>query len=142
MGHVWRMLVGSCVAALAASGCAQSDMTLLQGTWRGKELGGLGQGEAVMSISGNRVHFQGAVPKEWYKATFTLDEKASPRALVGVIEECSFNSANGKPVRAIYKIDGDTLTFAGNEPGAETRPSTFEKGGRARVFVLTRQKSP
>ena len=58
-----------------------------------------------------------------------------------LIKECVAPRYVGRTARAIYNIEGPTLTFAGNEPGTEGRPSAFKPTGGARAFVLTKEQT-
>ena len=128
-------------AVFPVAGCSTSDHARLQGTWIGHELGREGS-ECRLVISEGRIEFRGERPRDWYKATFTLDEEADPKQLDGLIRECAVAKYVGKTARGIYKLQDTTLTLAGNEPGIEQRPTAFARADGGRVFVLTKQESP
>lgn len=127
-------LVGGCGSQEEAT---QSDIEKLQGTWVGQELGR--DGQVTIVFSGDTIAFQGAQPQENYKGTVVLYEDQSPKQADFTITECSFPDYVGAVSKTIYKLDGNTFTFAGAEPGTETRPSSFEASGGNRVFQLTLQ---
>jgi uncharacterized protein (TIGR03067 family) len=134
----WLMLAVGLLAASMA-GCSTSDRVRLQGHWTGQEVGREGS-MCRLIITKSNIEFRGDREMDWYKATFTLDEEAEPRQLNGVIEECAAPKYVGKTSRAIYKLEDTTLTLAGNEPGHEQRPTSFDAAGRARVFMFTKDK--
>jgi uncharacterized protein (TIGR03067 family) len=124
-------------------GCASTpkrDLTRLQGTWVGEEIGGP-KGECRMTIEGTTFRFQGARAEEWYVATLTLNPKAQPKQAMVRIGDCPVPRYVNQTTKAIYKLEGKTLTIAAHEPGVEALPTTFEPsaGSRMRVFVFTWQ---
>jgi uncharacterized protein (TIGR03067 family) len=128
---------------IMTAGCAttpRDDLATLQGTWTGTEIGAAKpvKGTCQFIITGDRLEYRGANPQEWYKGTFSLPQGTDPCQLIGVIKECPFPEYVGKTSRAIYRIDGNTLTIAGHEPGSGTTPEHFERP-HARVFVVTKQ---
>ncbi len=137
------LAIALAVAAAFLSGCnslestPRSDLEKLQGTWVGQELGR--DAEVTMIFAGDTIEFQGARPGEWYRGTVVLYEDQSPRQADYTISECSFRDYVGKISKTIYALDGNTLTFAGAEPGVETRPGSFDASGMNRVFQLTLQ---
>ena len=140
----WRTLIAVMVAmGFAVCGCGKSDdsdssdMAALQGTWVGNEAGEQGN-ECKLIIQGDTLEFRGPNPQEWYKATFVLDEQARPKAIDVHIHECGLPKYLDKVAKAIYSIEQDTLTLAGNEPGSPTRPVAF--GPDVRTFIFTKQK--
>ena len=54
------------------------------------------------------------------RGTFTLDATKSPRTM----DVTPAGPRKGKPILAIYKLEGDTLTICNAGPGKE-RPKTF-----------------
>jgi len=129
-----RDALGSQAAASAESEPA------LQGTWIGQEVGGP-QGECRLTVSGNSIKFQGARAEEWYEATITLKPKASPKRATALIERCPAPQYVHKTTNFLYKIEGKTLTLAGNEPGSEKEPTAFERNpdNPVRTFVFNKQ---
>ena len=140
---VGPIMVALVITTVLMSGCSSSDdapvsdREKLQGTWVGKELGR--EGEVRIIFSGDTIDFKGASPQEWYKGTGVLHEELTPKQGDFTITECPMPDYVGKLTKAIYKIEENTLTLAGSEPGDENRPSSFEPSGGARVFQLTLQ---
>jgi uncharacterized protein (TIGR03067 family) len=132
-----------CLAALLISGCAVSDYSRLQGDWTGYEVGGREGVESKITISGEQMDFQGRNSKDWYKAAFSLDEKTEPKQMNVVIQDCEFTKYLGTKARAIYKIEGETLTIAGNEPGKDERPVRFARSEETeiRLFVFSKEEA-
>ena len=129
-----RAALGSQAAASAESEPA------LQGTWVGQEVG-RPQRECRLTVSGNFIKFQGARAGDWYEATVTLKPKANPKRAAALIERCSAPQYVNKTANFIYKIEGRTLTLAGNEPGSEKEPTAFERNpdNPVRTFVFKKQ---
>lgn len=124
-------------------GCAstsQRELSKIQGTWIGHEVGGP-PGECRVTVTGEVLKFQGARQGEWYTARFVPNPKPRPNQAEVVIQECAFQQYNGKIAKGIYRLEGRDLTIAANEPGDESRPTSFERAAtsRARVFVFTKQ---
>jgi uncharacterized protein (TIGR03067 family) len=135
------LVIAFCGAAILASGCStlhKSDSADLQGTWKGQEMGGGTGGTYSLLISGNTLEFRGEDENEWYKGTFTLRENKIPHQVVVAITQCSAPQYVGETTYAIYRLEGDSLTLTGNEPGNPAVPSGFDAQG-ARAFVLKRQ---
>ena len=94
-----------------------------------------------MTISGDSLKFEGARQQEWYAAKPSLNPSTDPKQADVLIEDCAVPNYIKKTAKAIYKLEGKTLTIAAHEPGDEAVPTTFElsAGSRMRVFVFTRQ---
>ena len=130
-------------AVLLSCGCASTpkrDLSRLQGNWVGEEIGGE-KGECRMAIEGDTVKFQGARRQDWYVGTLTLNPKADPKQALVLIADCGFRQYVNKTTRAIYKLEGKTLTLAGHEPGNEAAPTAFgrDPATQTRAFVFTRR---
>ncbi len=124
-------------------GCATTskrDLSALQGTWLGHEVAGP-PGECHMTIAGDAFKFQGARQEEWYTAKLVLLPNTHPKQADIVIENCSAPQYNGKTAKAIYRLEGRTLTIAAKEPGDASLPAGFERNAtsEARVFVFNKQ---
>jgi uncharacterized protein (TIGR03067 family) len=129
---------------LGASGCStlhKSDSAILQGTWKGQEVGITSQGECSIVISGNTLKYHGVNPNEWYKGTFTLREDVSPKQIVYSVIDCPAPQYNGKTGYALYRIEAGSLTIAGNEPGSPQPPASFDAPD-SRRFVLKKKQGP
>lgn len=114
-----------------------SDLTLLQGDWVGVEPAGP-QGRSRMTITATNLDFRGADPREWYKATITLREDQQPKQMTVLITACPAPPFVGKKGLSIYKIEGNTLTIAGNAPGDPKWPGSFEYP-HARKLIFTKK---
>ena len=126
------------VVLFASLQCLRADKAgagALEGTWKGKELGGRTEGTCYLTITGQTMDFRGADTNEWYKGTFTLMEDAKPRQVVVKITDCPLAQYVGKTTHAIYRLDAGVLTIAGNEPGAPEAPKDFNDP-EARRFVF------
>ena len=131
------------VGMLLACGCASTpkrDLTRLQGTWVGEEVGGE-KGECRMTIEGDTIKFQGARQQEWYVGRVALSPKAQPKQATILIESCPFPKYVNQTAKAIYKLEGTKLIIAGHEAGSVAVPTAFERSvsNQTRLFVLTRQ---
>jgi uncharacterized protein (TIGR03067 family) len=74
-----------------------------------------------------------------YKGTYTADASSNPKQITITITDSATSTYVGKASNGIYKIEGTTMTFAGNEPGNSARPADFSPGGLAMVFTLSKQ---
>jgi len=131
------------VGILLSCGCASTpkrDLSRWQGTWVGKEIDGE-TGECRMTIAGDTIKFQGARPQEWYVGTLTLNPKANPKQAMILVEACAFPKYVNQTVKAIYKLEGKSLTLAHNQPGNEAVPGVFAPNlaSQTRAFLFTRQ---
>jgi uncharacterized protein (TIGR03067 family) len=144
-----RQCIGLAATVLAlvvlVCGCASTpkrDLTRLQGTWVGQEIGGP-PGECRMTIEGRTIKFQGTRSQEWYVGTITLNPKAHPKQATILIADCGYRQYAGKTAKAIYKLEGDKLTLAGHEPGKDTFPTklTRDPVDQTRAFTFTRQSA-
>jgi uncharacterized protein (TIGR03067 family) len=110
----------------------------LDGTWIGKEVGDDVTVWTYAFTASGSVDVTTSSGNEWYKGTYTADTSSDPKRWTGTITDCPYPPYVGATSNAIYKIEGATLTFAGNEPGNPAVPTSFSDG-RARVYVLTKQ---
>lgn len=78
--------------------------------------------------------------KPFSGSTLTLDIKPTPKTITIVPEG---GQARDKPVKGIYKFDGDKLTLCMAEPGADA-PKEFKaaKGSRFTLITLHRTEAP
>ena len=111
--------------------------TELEGTWIGTEVSG-GSDVWTFIFAGKTAQCSCSV-SEWYKGNFSIDTTVVQKPMNLVISKCSVPQFVGLVTLAIYKISGDTLTFAGNAPGVQERPSSFDPVGDTRVFVAIKQ---
>ena len=143
MKNSW-LFIGMALGALAMLGAVggpsgSGDLSTLQGTWKGAEIGRPGPGPATLIISSNKLEFRGADTNEWYKATIVLHEDTSPRQLIAVVTDCPAPPYVGKTANAIYRLEGKALRLSGNEPGEATMPTAFDSPG-ARQFLFQPEK--
>ena len=70
-----------------------------------------------------------------------LKSESPAQAGAGADRRCPAPKYINQTAKAIYKLEGKTLTIAAHEPGDEAVPTTFEPsvGNRMRAFVFTRQ---
>ncbi|MBW1809798.1 MAG: hypothetical protein JRJ87_16500 [Deltaproteobacteria bacterium] len=130
------------IAGLTCFGCGSSsepdpggDDNLI-GTWVGTEIGGSAVWSFTFNTSSATVTTDSV---EAYTGNWTATPTADPKQLSLKITACDYAEYVGKTSKAIYKIDADVLTFAGNEPGVAATPTSFTSGGGTRVFELTKQ---
>ena len=138
MNHAMKrmILIPVSIALIFASGCStprKASSTVFEGSWTGHDVTPGREGPASLLVSGHTLEFHGADANDWLKGTFTLREDANPKQLAGVIIECPAQDYVGKNFYAIYKIEGDTLTVAGNEPGNTNIPSAFDDPGTRQI---------
>ena len=147
LGSMWLrgLPLAVVLAAMACClGCGNSDGNdggdpALVGTWSGTVVNG---GAAIWTFTFTATTMDvestdtGAFT---YKGDYAVDATSNPKRLTGHITECSLPAYVNLVSNAIYKIEGTTLTFAGNEPGNAAAPTSFTPGGNTVVFTLTRQ---
>ncbi len=112
--------------------------SLLQGTWEGREASREALGKCTLEVKGDTVHFQGATPREWYKATFVLPDVpvGQPRQIKATITHSSVPEMAGLTTMAIYTLEDGTLTLVANKPGSPHPPKTFEGDPESRSFTF------
>jgi uncharacterized protein (TIGR03067 family) len=108
----------------------------LVGTWSGTEVGGSTAWTFVFTATTMEAQTAGM---EVYQGTYTANPDVDPKEITAKITSSSFPEYIGETTYAIYKIEGNLLIFAGNEPGDPSRPTSFTPGGVTRVFELTKQ---
>ena len=104
----------------------------LEGTWIGNETNSNNVWTCI--ITGNEMDLSSE--NEWYKGTFSINTQTDPKQLDYLLTDCFISEGISLTVLAIYKIENNSMTFAGNEPGATTRPDSFVGG---RIIVLEKQ---
>jgi uncharacterized protein (TIGR03067 family) len=134
MKNILNLLL--CAAALLGAGCStvpKSDLATLQGTWKGS----IAQDNPGLAchfiVAGNNFEFRSDDQTVWYKGTFTLHENTTPPQYMALIRDCPFPQYVGKTSMAIYRVDKDSLTLTGNEPGKLEVPPAFDAPGFARM---------
>lgn len=131
------MVVSVCGCKSESEPPVVNDIDILQGTWVGAEAGN-NQGQWTFIISGTKIDAKGPEP-EAYSGTLKLNAEVEPKQADIVIEKCAFEQYVGTTALAIYRIEGDKFTMAGNEPGSTVRPVAFKEGDGTRLFVFTKQ---
>lgn len=108
--------------------------TELEGKWS-NDIQGM-----TFTFSGDNFSITSPNPDLWYKGPMELKTNKTPKQIDIKIKESGIPQYTGKTALGIYKIEGDKLTLALNEPGSPKRPPSFEETGNAMVFELTKQK--
>lgn len=143
MKNLFFLTIILLLSGLVIHGCggsedtAKSDQELIQGVWAGNAVGI--ETEFTMTISGNNFNMETTDSEVFYKGTFVLNEKVTPKQADFKMDDCNIEEYIGTTARAIYKIENDTLTIASNEPGNEIRPTVFEGSDQTQVFTLKKQ---
>ena len=143
MKNLFFLTIILLLSGLVINGCggsedtAKSDQELIQGVWAGNAVGI--ETEFTMTISGNNFNMETTDSEVFYKGTFVLNEKVTPKQADFKMDDCNIEEYIGTTARAIYKIENDTLTIASNEPGNEIRPTVFEGSDQTQVFTLKKQ---
>lgn len=117
--------------AVGLMGCSPKpaltgDVALLQGKWQGLEIGGRTTEPLQLETSGNSMTFRSANGREWYRATFALQEDKQPKEFVGMVTACVDPKLVGKEIHAIYRLEANTFTLKGNGPGQPSAPASFD----------------
>ena len=119
------------VLSTEAAGGAETE---LEGKWVG-----LPQiGNWVYEFSEGQFSITSPNPKMWYKGTFTIKPDKEPKQIDLLIKEMPLPQYVGNTSLGIYKIEGNNLTVALNEPGNPNRPESFSATGGTQVFILTK----
>ncbi len=127
----------ACCLGCGGGGSPGSSDPALLGTWVGTEAT---TGATVWTFSFNPTDAEVKMATVTaYRGTYTTDGSTNPKRITVTITDSSNATYIGKATNGIYKIEGSTLTFAGNEPGNSARPADFTPGGDAAVFTLNRQ---
>ncbi len=127
----------ACCLGCGGGGSQGGGDPALVGTWVGTEATTTGVVWTFTITATDAEVEMATVPA--YKGTYTADASSNPKRLTITITDSATSTYVGKTSNGIYKIEGSTLTFAGNEPGNSARPADFTPGGDAAVFTLNRQ---
>ena len=110
--------------------------TELEGTWVGTADDALEE-DWKFIIKGNTIEaYAGGINA--YKGTFTLTTTADPKQFTCKITSSVYAEYVGKQSLAIYRLNGTSLTFAGNEPGNPNRPASFTSTDETMLLHLSK----
>jgi uncharacterized protein (TIGR03067 family) len=112
--------------------------TEMQGTWLGYELEA-GNDEWTYDVNEDILDISASISQEWYKGTITLNTNTIPKQIDYFVTDSIFDEAIGETALGIYKIEGDTLTFAARVPGDSERPQNYIPGNGTRVYIVVLQ---
>jgi uncharacterized protein (TIGR03067 family) len=123
----------------------KDDLKKLQGTWvvvesehGGKKAPAKELAKLVVEVSGNKMTTREVGDLMEEASITSIDAKAKPAALDLKITS---GSDNGKVVKAIYKLDRDTLTICVAEPGKD-RPEAFSgKAGSGHTLLVFKKNA-
>jgi uncharacterized protein (TIGR03067 family) len=122
-----------------------TDLDRLQGKWRAVRVQAPGEKAKGVEDAGLTITFRGAKYAERVKGevveegTIKLRQEKSPRQIdirIGTGKD------KGKTQLGLYKLEGDTATFALAPPGSTERPTAFTApaGGKTSIQVFRREK--
>jgi uncharacterized protein (TIGR03067 family) len=137
--------VGLFFGAEAPKDDMKKDNEKLQGTW--KAVTAQQRGESQDDAQEHRLIFSGdefSVRKGeemMIKGKFNIDSSKKPKEIDMEFTEAKRENLTGKTALGIYELDGDTLKWCWNKPGAE-RPKRFssEAGTKHLLVTLKRDK--
>src|SRR5262245_38149427 len=124
---------------LAVGSARADDQEKLQGTWKAEKAVRGGMETGADELSKMSIEFKGnkAIPKrdgnDEKEAEYKLDDSKKPKTI-------DVSTPDGKQIKGIYEIDGDSLKLCFVEEG--DRPTKFEstEGSKVMYLVLKRQK--
>jgi len=132
------LLFFSCGCAKKSQGPGTvDDPAKLEGTWIGSEIGD-SQGDWTFTFSGNHVNVN-CPTQESYAGTVQVNGRADPKQADFIIEECSVQKYVGKTSLGIYELQEKKLALAASEPGASTRPASFQEKGDGHLWILKKK---
>ncbi len=129
-------LIVGCAKKSTAPG-TNDELAELQGTWIGSAADSP-EGDWTFAFSEDQLSVTGPT-QEWYKATIKINGNKDPKQADFMVEDCFHQDYIGKASLGIYKVQENTLTLAASEPGATTRPASFQEIGDALLLVLIKQ---
>jgi uncharacterized protein (TIGR03067 family) len=125
------------------AGCSKDplDLAAFQGKWKGqaKETGGMS--DCTMVVAGKHLEFRAADTNVWYKGTLALREGVIPKQMVLKVTEAAARAKSyvGRKANGLYKLDGEILTIALNEPGVWGFPTNLGMSDNAVLISLKRE---
>ena len=132
-----RMLTLVSLAAVVSCSTRTPAKPNLEGRWSGFEAG---RSEMItVEFTGNHFAYWDATNKELGGGTFVVNSSVQPMQMDLTFERIVSPDYVGKIGLSIFELRGDELTFAGAEPGATLRPTSFDGGDGVRVFHFKRQ---
>jgi len=123
------------VSSNSDAGIAGAKKTELEGKWEGAVPGQ----NMTFTFSGGDFSVTSPIPSYHYKGTFELKADADPKQIGLKIVESGIPAYAGKTSLGIYKIEGDILTLALNQPGVKIYPPSFKKPSGAIVFTIKKK---
>ncbi len=137
LGALALLLAALFTACQSAPPRTAAELSRLQGYWEGTGPGG----EVSVTISGNSLHFKSR-PEFWYETAFTLPAGTDPEQLHATIIKDSLpeQAHIGTVVVALFKIEGETLTFGVVEDfeGPPADPIVGDWDGVMDIFYFKR----
>jgi hypothetical protein len=137
-------ILGLLTIALLLPGCAERNLqqemrSELQGTWIGQQVGK--KGDWIIKFSEKKIHVATPVPGLEYNGVYVMVEGGPYPAFDFIISDMPqlLSHLNGEVSRAIYKIEDNTMTLAGNPPGVVEQPSSFQQTQSNVVLILNRK---
>lgn len=126
------------VVVLLAGSCADdTEEPSLAGEWIGTEVGGdAGEWTFVFGATAVSAASSGT---EVYEGTYIAYSDENPMRLELLVAESVFPPYVGETALAIYRLDGNTLILASNEPGVANVPTGFTPGDGTRVWELSNE---
>ena len=110
----------------------------ITGVWKGTEVG-RDKAPWTFTVTAKAMVVT-AGDMELYEGTYTINPETNPMRLTAMITSSNMKEYIGKASNAVFKLEGNTLTLAANEPGDADFPRDFSSGVSARVFNLSRAR--
>lgn len=126
----------SCVKKSPGQGTV-GDLAKLEGTWIGSEISG-SQGDWTFTFLGDHVNVNCPM-QESCAGTVQVNSRADPKQADFIIEECSVQKYIEKTSLGIYELQEKNLALAASEPGASTRPASFQEKGDGHLWILKKK---
>lgn len=108
----------------------------LSGAWTGSENSGVPCTFVFGTVDWSLTLGDGS---EWYDGSYTFNDNVTPKQLDLYVTDSFNETFIAKTALYIYKIEGDTLTLTGSDPGTAYRPGRFSEGGATRTFTVVNE---